>query len=559
MSARFGLAVVDVFGSTEGAIALDRSGDPPRGSVGRRREGVKIVDTDGNEMAPARFDAPRRLDNAEECVGEIAPPRAVSPFEGYYRNEEAMAKATRFGWYWSGDLAYADGDGWVYFAGRTSDWIRVDGENFPAAPIDTILARHPDVMLVSAYGVPDVDSGDRVMASLVLHGGRRFEPVAFATWLDDRSEMSPKWQPTYVRVCEALPTTPTNKVLTRTLVHEKFRSDRTGGDTVYVRRRGDAAYRVFDADEELRPRSLGEPVLNAWGGAGRPWAPGGPVAHGGRVALRGRSTRVARGQRRQRLDRLPAPGMVRTGPAGGAAAGRRWQARLAAARWVGINWPADFGGRGASPVEVAIFNAEYARSGAPQLVNRVGINLAGPTLLAHGSPEQCRRWLPAIAKADEIWCQLFSEPGAGSDLSSLTTRAEAVDDGWLVSGQKVWTSYAQFARWGLCLARSEPGSQGGRGLSLLVVDMTSPGIEIRPARADDRGGGVQRGVPRRRSCPGRPGCGRGWPAGAGTTLAHERGTNFPFKEEVVHEGYLSRLFEAAAANGSLDDPGCRRR
>ena len=99
--------------------------------------------------------------------------------------------------------------------------------------------------------------------------------------------------------------------------------------------------------------------------------------------------------------------------------GRAWQAKLAAAGWVGINWPAEYGGRGASPVEVAIFNAEYARSGAPQLVNRVGINLAGPTLLAHGTPEQCRRWLPAIVSAEEIWCQLFSEPGAGSDLSGL--------------------------------------------------------------------------------------------------------------------------------------------
>ncbi|HUY64686.1 MAG TPA: acyl-CoA dehydrogenase family protein [Acidimicrobiales bacterium] len=236
--------------------------------------------------------------------------------------------------------------------------------------------------------------------------------------------------------------------------------------------------------------------------------------------------------------------------------GRRWQRRLAEAGWVGINWPAEYGGRGASPVEVAIFNSEYARSGAAQLVNRVGINLAGPTLLAHGTPEQCRRWLPAITTAEEIWCQLFSEPGAGSDLSGLSTRAERVEGGWLVSGQKVWTSYAQFARFGLCLARSEPGSVGARGLSLLVVPMDSPGVEIRPLVqitgeaefnevfldsvhvADDHLVGA---------------AGNGW-AVASTTLAHERGTNFPFKEEVVHEGYLTRLFAEAAANGSLDDP-----
>ena len=236
--------------------------------------------------------------------------------------------------------------------------------------------------------------------------------------------------------------------------------------------------------------------------------------------------------------------------------GRRWQRKLAEAGWVGINWPADYGGRGASPVEVAIFNSEYARSGAVQLVNRVGINLAGPTLLAHGTPDQCARWLPAITTADDIWCQLFSEPGAGSDLSGLGTRADATDGGWRVTGQKVWTSYAQFARYGLCLARSEPGSSGARGLSLLVVPMDAPGVDIRPlvqitgdaefnevflddvfVPADNVVGPV----------------GQGW-AVASTTLAHERGTNFPFKEEVVHEGHLARLFAQAAANGSLDEP-----
>jgi alkylation response protein AidB-like acyl-CoA dehydrogenase len=236
--------------------------------------------------------------------------------------------------------------------------------------------------------------------------------------------------------------------------------------------------------------------------------------------------------------------------------GRAWQAKLAAAGWVGIDWPVEYGGRGASPVEVALFNSEYARSGAAQLVNRVGINLAGPTLQAHGTPDQCRRWLPAITTAEEIWCQLFSEPGAGSDLSGLSTAAEPVDGGWRVTGQKVWTSYAQFARWGLCLARSESGTSGPRGLSLLVLDMHAPGVDIRPlvqitgeaefnevfldgvfVPADQLVGTA----------------GQGW-AVASTTLAHERGTNFPFKEEVVHEGYLSRLFATAVANGTFDDP-----
>jgi alkylation response protein AidB-like acyl-CoA dehydrogenase len=110
--------------------------------------------------------------------------------------------------------------------------------------------------------------------------------------------------------------------------------------------------------------------------------------------------------------------------------GRQWQAKLAAGRWVGIHWPAEYGGRGASPVQVAIFNMEYARARASQPVNRVGINLAGPTLLAHGTDEQRQRWLPRILTAEEIWCQLFSEPGAGSDLASLTTPGGG--SAWLV-------------------------------------------------------------------------------------------------------------------------------
>jgi len=235
--------------------------------------------------------------------------------------------------------------------------------------------------------------------------------------------------------------------------------------------------------------------------------------------------------------------------------GRAWQAQLAAGRWVGIHWPVEYGGRGASPVQVAIFNMEYARSRALQPINRVGINLAGPTLLAHGTEEQKQRWLPSILSADEIWCQLFSEPDAGSDLASLKTRAERVDDGWLLSGQKVWTSYAQFARWGICLARTDPDVPKHKGISYLVVDMQSPGIEVRPLVQltgdaefnevfldevfvpDDQLVGALH---------------NGW-AVANTTLAHERGTAFPFKEQVVHEVYLDELWQLAAARAELDD------
>jgi len=247
---RFDVAVVDVFGATEGAIALDRAEGTPRGSVGRLKPGVAVVDPDGETVPVARFDEAGRLLNAAECVGELVNKEGVGPFEGYYRNDEAMARTTRNGWYWSGDLAYVDEQGWVYFAGRSSDWLRVDGENFPAGPVETILGRHPDLMFAAVYGVPDVDAGDQVMAAVVLRPGASFDPVAFAEWVDRQPDLSPKWRPRYVRVCGAMPTTATNKILVRTLVHQKFRADRTGGDPVWVRGRGESRYAPFDAAAE---------------------------------------------------------------------------------------------------------------------------------------------------------------------------------------------------------------------------------------------------------------------------------------------------------------------
>ena len=235
--------------------------------------------------------------------------------------------------------------------------------------------------------------------------------------------------------------------------------------------------------------------------------------------------------------------------------GRRWQARLAADRWVGIQWPEEYGGRGASPVEVAIYNMEYARARAPQPVNRVGVNNVGPTLLAFGTDDQKRRWVPPILDASEIWCQLFSEPGAGSDLAALSTKATPVDGGFVLNGQKVWTSYAQWARWGICLARTDPDASKHAGISYLVVDMEADGIEIRPLVQltgeaefnevflddvfvpDDHVIGELH---------------QGWSV-ASTTLAHERGTIFAFKEQVVHEVFLDEMFTLAQERGLLDD------
>ena len=237
--------------------------------------------------------------------------------------------------------------------------------------------------------------------------------------------------------------------------------------------------------------------------------------------------------------------------------GRRWQATLAAERWVGVHWPSAYGGRSATPVQVALYQSEYARSQAPQPVNRVGINLVGPTLLAHGTEDQRLRYLPRILSAEEIWCQLFSEPDAGSDLASLATRAVRVEGGYLVTGRKVWTSYAQFATWGLCLARTDTDtSVRQQGITALIIDMSSPGIDVRPLvqmTGDSEFNEVfltDVFVPAEHVV-GQEGA--GWTV-AGSTLADERGTNFPFKEQVVHETYLARLFDEANANGSLRDP-----
>ncbi|MHB8289005.1 MAG: acyl-CoA dehydrogenase family protein, partial [Acidimicrobiales bacterium] len=204
----------------------------------------------------------------------------------------------------------------------------------------------------------------------------------------------------------------------------------------------------------------------------------------------------------------------------------RWQERLASERWVGITWPVTHGGRGLGPAENYIVTEELARARAPELIGRIGINLAGPTLLAYGTKEQASRWLSKILTAEELWCQLFSEPGAGSDLASLSTKARKVDGGWELTGQKVWTSYAQFADWGICLARSDPDAPKHKGLSFFVVDMRQAGIEVRPliqitGEAEFNEVFLDRVFVQDDCLIGDPG--EGWKV-ATTTLAHERGT-----------------------------------
>jgi fatty-acyl-CoA synthase len=251
-SRRFGVRVIDAFGATEGGVAVNREDDMPAAALGRAGDAVKVVDEDGNEKPVALLDADGQLLNPEECVGEIVNTAGSGPFEGYYNNDEANAAATRNGWYWSGDLGYLDEDRFLYFAGRTADWIRVDGENFPAGPIEAALVRHPDVVVAAVYGVPDVSAGDQVMATVVVRDGASLAPDELGAWVDAQPDLGPKWRPRYVRLAGDVPTTGTNKVLKRRLALEKFRADRVGGDDVWHRGRGEVAYRPFTADDEAQ-------------------------------------------------------------------------------------------------------------------------------------------------------------------------------------------------------------------------------------------------------------------------------------------------------------------
>ncbi len=240
---------------------------------------------------------------------------------------------------------------------------------------------------------------------------------------------------------------------------------------------------------------------------------------------------------------------------------RDWQRALHAARWVGIHWPVEYGGRGASVTQVAIYNEEMARADAPPLLGRAGVSLVGPTLMAHGTEGQRRRWMARILAGDDVWCQMFSEPGAGSDLAGLSTRAERRGDVYVVTGQKVWSSYARFADWGIALVRTDPGAAPHKGISMLAIPITAPGVDVRPLRQitgerefcevflDDVEVPVDHLIGPEHE---------GWRV-ANTTLANERGASFVWKEQVLHEVAIERLVTTCARRGLLGDPRVRDR
>jgi alkylation response protein AidB-like acyl-CoA dehydrogenase len=237
------------------------------------------------------------------------------------------------------------------------------------------------------------------------------------------------------------------------------------------------------------------------------------------------------------------------------AACKAWQRRLNDAGWAGITWPVAYGGRGLGPAFEQIFHDEQGAYGVSSAMFAVGIGMAGPTIVEHGTDEQKARFLPALLRGDEVWCQLFSEPGAGSDLAGIATRAERTGGGWIVNGQKVWTSYARHSDFGILLARTHPDRPKHRGITYFLLDMSTPGIEVRPIPQMNGSSEFNEvfltdvHVPDDRVLGH---VGEGWRV-AMSTLASERGlvgTDWP--------GYADLLATARAA-GRVGDPATRQR
>jgi fatty-acyl-CoA synthase len=216
---RFGCTVVDSYSSTENAVIVQRVPEMPAGSLGRPLPGVAVLDpVTHEEVADAELDEHGRLLNGDVAIGELVNTQGAGFFAGYYNDPDADAERMRGGMYWSGDLAYRDPDGFVYFAGRTADWLRVDGENLAAAPIERILLRHPDVQQAAVYAAPDPSGvGDQVMAALVLRDRAGLDPQGLEEFLSAQADLGSKSWPRWVRVASSLPQTPTNKVLKRQL------------------------------------------------------------------------------------------------------------------------------------------------------------------------------------------------------------------------------------------------------------------------------------------------------------------------------------------------------
>jgi len=251
---RFDCHVRDSYGSTEGVIIVRRDPSMPPGALGIANDTVKVLDPEtGDECPRAIFDDDGRVTNLEAATGELVETQPTSGFEGYYKNEAATQERFRNGAYWSGDLAYRDADGWLFFAGRSNEWLRVDGENFAAAPVEAIIGRHSDVRSVAVYAVPDDPVGDRVMVALELRGEASFDAAAFDEFLRTQGDLGPKWVPSFVRIDDELPKLSSMKVNKKQLRQDAWRID----GTVWRPTRHDDLRPLTAADRALLDPLLG--------------------------------------------------------------------------------------------------------------------------------------------------------------------------------------------------------------------------------------------------------------------------------------------------------------
>ena len=237
---------------------------------------------------------------------------------------------------------------------------------------------------------------------------------------------------------------------------------------------------------------------------------------------------------------------------------KAWERRMAAGGWVGIGWPGEHGGRGCSIAEQVIFHEEYARAGGPGRMGHIGEGLTAPTLIALGNAEQQARYLPAIRDGREFWCQGYSEPGAGSDLANVRSKARLEDGVWKITGQKVWTSLAHEADWCFVIARTDPESIGNKGLGFFLVAMEQPSIEVRPIVQitgtsefnevffEDAVAADIVGAP-----------GEGWKV-AMALLGFERGVS-TLGQQMLFQNELNTIVEIARQNGAARDPVLRQR
>ena len=254
------------------------------------------------------------------------------------------------------------------------------------------------------------------------------------------------------------------------------------------------------------------------------------------------------------------PGPEPEGDVAGFEFRRAWQRRLHDDDWAGVSWPKEYGGRGATLVEQAIYNEELARAQAPSTANVLGLAMGGPTVIAHGTEEQKRRYLEPILSADEIWCQGFSEPEAGSDLASLKTRAVRDGDEWVVTGQKVWTTLAHHAKWCMLVARTDPDAPRHKGLTYFLMDMEQDAVQVRPLRqitgeAEFNELFIEEArIPHENILGGE--C-NGWNV-AITTLMHERAT-LAFGLQIRVKITLGELLAEARESGAAADPVIRDR